>query len=149
MESERESPEPAGILRRFAALLYDTLLLGGVLFAASALALIVNGGQPIHGTNLYYSAYMLLASFLFFAWFWLHGGQTLGLRVWGLQLVRSDGGPLTLRHALLRYLAALLSWAACGVGFLWVLTDRERLTWHDRLSGTRIIALTHFRKSAS
>lgn len=141
MEPEQESSEPAGIARRFAALLYDTLLLGGVLFVASALALILNGGQPIQGTNFYYSAYMLLVSFLFFAWFWLHGGQTLGLRVWRLRLVRNDGGPLTPRHALLRYLAALLSCAACGLGFLWALADRERLTWHDRLSGTRIIKL--------
>ena len=146
MESEQELPEPAGIARRFAALLYDSLLLVGVLFVASALVLLLNGGQPVHGTNLFYSVYMLVMGFLFFAWFWLHGGQTLGLRVWGLRLVRDDGGPLTLRHALLRYLAALLSWAACGLGFLWVLTDQERLTWHDRLSKTRIIALTRFRR---
>jgi uncharacterized RDD family membrane protein YckC len=146
MEPEQKSFIPAGILRRFGALLYDSLLLGGVLFVASALVLILNGGQPIQGTNLFYSVYMLLAGFLFFAWFWLHGGQTLGLRVWGLRLVRSDGGPLTPRHALLRYLGALLSWAVFGLGFLWVLADQERLTWHDRLSGTRIIALTHFRR---
>ena len=41
--------------------------------------------------------------------------------------------------ASLRFVAALLSWAAVGLGFLWQLWDRDRLTWHDRISGTRIV----------
>jgi hypothetical protein len=36
-------------------------------------------------------------------------------------------------------LAASLSWAALGLGFLWQLWDPEKLTWHDRLSNTRLI----------
>jgi len=26
-----------------------------------------------------------------------------------------------------------------GLGWWWMLVDRERLAWHDRLSGTRIV----------
>ena len=38
-----------------------------------------------------------------------------------------------------RLLAALLSWGLLGLGFLWVLVDRNRLAWHDHLSGTRLV----------
>ncbi|MEJ1377571.1 MAG: RDD family protein, partial [Candidatus Sedimenticola sp. (ex Thyasira tokunagai)] len=36
---------------------------------------------------------------------------------------------------------AIISWLALGLGFLWLLVDRKNRTWHDRLSGTRLIML--------
>ena len=41
--------------------------------------------------------------------------------------------------------AAILSWAPLGLGFLWQLWDKDKLAWHDRLSGTR---LRHYPKAA-
>ena len=41
--------------------------------------------------------------------------------------------------AVTRRRAALVSLLALGLGFLWSLWDPERLTWHDRLSRTRIV----------
>jgi uncharacterized RDD family membrane protein YckC len=50
----------------------------------------------------------------------------------------SNGNRVTWQQALVRYLAALVSWLALGLGFIWSLFDRERKTWHDRLSGTEL-----------
>lgn len=66
--------------------------------------------------------------------FWVRGGQTLGLRSWRLRL---DGGPITWMHAFKHFAGAILSWPPLGLGFLWPIFDREKLAWHDRLSGTR------------
>ncbi len=78
---------------------------------------------------------------LFFAGFWTHGGQTLGMRAWRIRLVGRGGGRVSWGQATLRFFAAIVSWLALGLGFLWALVDRERHAWHDRCSGTRLIRL--------
>lgn len=75
----------------------------------------------------------------YFVWQWRHGGRTLPMRTWRLRLVARDGGPLTLRHGIYRYLLAALGLALFGTGLLWALIDRERQFLHDRLAGTRIV----------
>ncbi len=67
---------------------------------------------------------------------WRRGGQTLGMRPWRLHLRTREGGQPTRRAVWLRYLVGTLSLLAGGLGFWWSLIDRQRLTWHDRASGT-------------
>lgn len=134
-----------GISRRCAALAYDALLLAALWFAVSALLLALSGGrlaEPGRPMWLIYSlrATLVLVTGLFFGGFWTHGGQTLGMRAWRLRLVSSaDGGPVSWKQALLRLTGACLSAAALGIGFFWSLVDRERRSWHDRLSGTHLV----------
>jgi len=71
----------------------------------------------------------------------VHGGQTLGMRVWRLRLYALHGGPVEPKQAALRLLAAPFSIAVLGLGYIWVLIDRERRTWHGRISGTRLVLL--------
>ncbi len=61
------------------------------------------------------------------------------MQSWGLQLQTADGRIPSLSAATLRFFAAILSWLPLGLGFLWQLWDKEKLTWHDRLSGTRLV----------
>lgn len=70
---------------------------------------------------------------------WRRGGQTLGMRPWRLHLLGNDGGTLYWRALWLRYLVGTLSLLAGGLGFWWAWVDRERLCWHDRASGTRLL----------
>jgi uncharacterized RDD family membrane protein YckC len=132
-----------GLFRRLAAMFYDSLLLLGVLMAATALAMLVVGEGPnrqIESDNqLIFRIYLLVIGIAFFIWFWTHGGQTLGMRVWRIRLLRMDGTGLSIKDGLVRCLAALLSTACLGLGFLWILVDKEKLAWHDRLSGTRMV----------
>ena len=97
----------AGLLRRLAALSYDSLLLLAVLFIATALVLPLHGGVAIRH-NPFFSSYVFLVCFLFYGWFWTHGGQTLGMRAWKLRLQRIDGGVITWWQALARFLLASL-----------------------------------------
>lgn len=141
MSEATATPPPAGLFRRLAALFYDACLLLAVLFVATALVLPLSGGEALRPHNPFYSTYLFLISFFFYAWFWIHGGQTLGMRAWKLQLQRLDGGPVGWWQALLRFLAAIPSWALLGLGYWWILIDRDKLAWHDRYSQTRIVRL--------
>ncbi len=69
---------------------------------------------------------------------WRRGGQTLGMRPWRLHLHAAGGGAPSWAALWRRYLVGTLSLLAGGLGFWWALVDRERLTWHDRASGTRL-----------
>lgn len=70
---------------------------------------------------------------------WRRGGQTLGMRPWRLRVVAADGPRPTWRALWIRYAVGTLSLLLGGLGFWWAWIDRQRLTWHDRASGTRMI----------
>ena len=72
---------------------------------------------------------------------WLRGGQTLGMRPWRLKVTALDGGAPSLATLWRRYALATLSTLAGGLGFWWAWLDRDRLTFHDRYSGTRMVRL--------
>ena len=131
-------PAPVGLLRRLAAIAYDACLLFAVLFVATALVLPFTGGQAVAPGNRLFFLYLLAVSYLYFAWFWTHGGQTLGMRAWHIRVRASDGGAVTWKRAALRFLVSLLSWGALGAGFLWAAFDARRRAWHDRLSHTTL-----------
>ena len=128
-----------GIFRRLGAILYDGIILCGILFVATALLLPWNGGQAIEAGRWPLPVYLLCVSFLFFGWFWTHGGQTLGMRAWKIRVISSSGAPLTWVQALIRFISAIVSWGVFGIGFLSIRFNRDRYAWHDRLSGTRIV----------
>jgi len=135
----------ANLPRRLIAMVYDAFLLIA-LFALVSLPIVLALGRD-HPINenwlvlLLYRLVLLLTAYLFFGWFWTHGGQTLGMRAWRLQTLNSDGSPLDWISSGKRFLAVLLSWASLGLGYLWMLIDKDKLTWHDRLSGTRVVLL--------
>ncbi|MEN8168835.1 MAG: RDD family protein [Pseudomonadota bacterium] len=130
-----------GLLRRLGAIFYDSLLLSAVLLLASLIALPLLGDAPSRPAMLLFRIYLVLSAFGFLAWFWTHGGQTLGMRVWHIRLQNHDGGPITLWQALLRFLIAIVSWLAFGLGFLWSLFNKDKLTWHDRYSMSELVVI--------
>ena len=142
---ETSSPDNAaasGLARRLGAIFYDALLLLALLMLGSFLYVPVAGRVlPAPLGRTLYQIFLFAIGFLYFAWFWTHGGQTLGLRTWKLRLVARDGGSITWPQATQRFALALVSWLCLGLGFLWVLVDHEKLAWHDRLSSTRLIRL--------
>lgn len=70
---------------------------------------------------------------------WRRGGQTLGMRPWRLHVTAANGGPASVPALRMRYAVGTLSVLAGGLGFWWAWMDRDRLTWHDRASGTRLV----------
>lgn len=127
---------PASLLKQFAAMLYDSLLIFAVLFFATAIALLLNQGAAIE-SNPAFSLYLLFTVFTFYAWFWHRSGQTLGMRVWKIRIVSEFGGNPSWGSCYLRLIFALLSLSCFGLGYFWRLF--KPYTWHDKLSQTSII----------
>lgn len=139
--------EPAGLFRRLAAAVYDFLILAAIwLLVGFFFLAVVLGGKPAEDPTILQVGLfplLVLATLGFYSWFWTHGGQTLGMRAWKLKVVhaRLDGTPISLTQCLLRCLMGIFSWGIFGLGYLWVLTDPSRDTWHDRISGTRTLII--------
>ncbi len=144
---------PASLLRRLGAMLYDALLVLAIWMLTTYVAVLLftdrpdipAGAERISLENMqtldspWFSSLLFLEAFAFFAFFWLRHGRTLGMQAWRLRLQRRDGGPITARQALQRFAVAIPSLALLGLGYLWMLVDRERLAWPDHASGTRVV----------
>lgn len=121
-------------------MLYDALLILALLFLATLPFIALRGGEPVeHNENLVYQLVLALVVYGFFVGFWARSGRTLGMQSWRLQLVNMDGQQPTLGAATIRFFAGILSWLPFGLGYLWQLWDKDNLTWHDRISKTRIV----------
>jgi uncharacterized RDD family membrane protein YckC len=135
----------AGVLRRFGAMLYDTLIVLALLVIVTLLFFPFTGKgitpRESGAVEHIYQAALLLVVVLFFCVFWTWRGQTLGMLAWRLRVERSDGTFLTWRDALIRLAGACVSFALLGLGYFWIWIDRDKLAWHDRWSGTRVVVL--------
>ena len=111
----------AGFWIRAAALLIDLILIGVIFGPLSAGHLILPGLAA-------YGAVM-----------WKYKGTTIGGIVCGLRVVRLDDRPLDWPTTVVRALGCFLSLAVVGLGFVWVVFDSERQSWHDKIAGTVVV----------
>ena len=79
---------------------------------------------------------LLLSGYFIFGW--MLAGQTVGMALLGVRVVRSTGQYVTFWVALRRLIGMLLS-SILFLGYLWVLVDDRRQGWHDKLAGTYVI----------
>lgn len=71
-------------------------------------------------------------------------GQTVGKKVAQIRVVRRiDGRPLGFGLAAGRYFARIVSGLACFLGYLWMLWDPNRETWHDKMTGTIVVPVAN------
>ena len=127
------------MLRRFAAICYDLLLVIALLMTLAFGVIMLRAGNEIGPGAIWFQLLLLATWGMYFAWSWTHGGQTIGMRAWRMRLQAMNGGTVGWTTALLRFVCAGLSAVVFGLGYLWCLIDREGLTWHDRLSRTELI----------
>lgn len=132
-------PTPS-IRRRLASMIYEALLLIGVLFFGFLVPNIVLGMvAEILLPSGFLSLHALLVTAAYFLWFWSRRGQTLAMRTWKLRLVSVNGARPATDQLLLRFMLAWPSVLFFGVGIVWAVFDRDRQFLHDRLSGTRLV----------
>jgi uncharacterized RDD family membrane protein YckC len=163
--SPRQPQDRSGIVptvrRRLAALLYESVLLFGVIFLAGlafSLVLQQRNGYTHHRLMAVWIAFV---AGVYFVGFWRRGGQTLPMKTWRLRVVGPDNAPPSTRRATLRYLAAWLWFLPplalhpllnLSVPHTLVLTALWCTFWaasarlsanrqfpHDRIAGTRIV----------
>jgi uncharacterized RDD family membrane protein YckC len=136
----KNTPASVALWRRLAAIFYDVLVLGAVLFFASAVVVATLGGKAVAAGNPFFALYLIIVSYAYFGYCWVRGGQTLGMRTWNIRLLNRDNDRcISWRQSLIRFCTAIGSWLILGIGFLAALTDADERTWHDRLSCSRLV----------
>ena len=138
--------EYAGLFRRLFAIMYDCVLLAALLFITSAFVTTFNDGKAVEPGDPVYPVFiglLLAVSYLYFAWFWIHGGQTLGMKTWRIQLQADENHVAGIGWKLcaIRFLAAMVSWGLLGTGFIWALFDSKKRCLHDIISNTVLVDL--------
>ncbi|MGV6396499.1 RDD family protein [Pseudomonas caspiana] len=141
----------AGLGRRLAAICYDALLCFALLlvtafiyklvmmaFIGEARLKALSESGSLDGDPLL-SAILFMVLFGFFAKFWTHSGQTLGMQVWGIRVQNADGSGISLMQALLRFMVSIASWLCLGLGFVWALFDKHKRSWHDLYSNSQLV----------
>jgi uncharacterized RDD family membrane protein YckC len=71
--------------------------------------------------------------------FWTWRQTTAGGMITQLRIVKADGTPLSFADALVRGLAGVFSVVVLLIGFLWILKDPDRQSWHDKIAGTYVV----------
>lgn len=156
-----ETLETPTLKSRLASMLYEGVLLFGVLFIADWLfSTSLEQRHALHFRNAG-QVWLFLVLGIYFIWFWRHGGQTLAMKTWGIRLVDENGRDPSYARAAVRYLLVWL-WFVPGLALAWVLgaqawmllfipmanlllwaltvyLDPQRQFLHDRLAGTRLV----------
>ena len=110
-----EASLPPALWRRLLSAVYELVLLVGVVIVASLVYSVLTQQRHALQGKLGLQLVVFVALGLYFTWFWSHGGQTLAMKTWRLRLVRSNGDPLSLALAVIRY---VLSWLPLVISLL-------------------------------
>lgn len=117
------------IFRRFAAFAYDLFLLVSVVFILGAIGIMFNSGKAVD--PLLFSPVSVIATLVFFTWFWTHGGQTLGMRAWRIKLTDTNTAAVTLKISLLRITVMFFT---LGLGTAWIMFDKHGQSLQDKIA---------------
>jgi uncharacterized RDD family membrane protein YckC len=134
----------AGVVTRLFASLVDlvTILLlftlGGHVISF-VLSVVLGDDVQLSETALVSSLALLLWAFVYCAHLLAAYGCTLGMALFGIRVVRLDGGTIGTRHAVVRVLAFPLSFVLFCFGFVLIVLRRDRCALHDVIARTAVI----------
>ena len=100
-------------IKRIAASVYDLFLLLGVWFAVGSFAVWINGG--IIQTKWVGPLLVILSTWIFYGYFWMNGGKTLGMAVWNFEIYSTDGGEITLKKVSIRFFSNIFTILLAGL----------------------------------
>jgi uncharacterized RDD family membrane protein YckC len=149
--TDTQIPASPSLLRRLAAMLYDSFLVVALVAVVNAIALGIavklSAGQKEVLDPQLVQLLTTLSVAGFFCVFWCKNGQTLGMQAWRIKLVDFDGQTPNFAKAVVRCIGASLSLLCLGLGYLWCLVDRNKRYWHDYLSRTELVLLPKRQKN--
>lgn len=146
----------AGFWRRFIAYMIDGCIISaifillafiaGVAFFAGTLS---GGGntlmadwenpQKLASLTLWFWVFSSLVNIAYFTYFYGTTGRTPGKMLLGLQVVSTEGTPISFGIAFLRSVGYMISSLVFCLGFIWIGFDRKKQGWHDKIAGTVVI----------
>lgn len=151
-----------GLARRLACLLYEGVLLFGVVMLSGLLYGVLTQQRHALVGSTGLQGFLVFVLGLYFVYFWSRSGQTLAMLTWHIRLVDVHGQPVTRARALCRYLLCWIwflpalalvqlaglkgGWPVTGVVLAGMLgyaaltrLHPDRQYWHDAVCRTRLV----------
>lgn len=66
-------------------------------------------------------------------------GQTVGKKLLGIKVVKTNGEPLTWSTAILREIGEIINAFTIGIGYLLIIFDKEKQGLHDKIANTYVV----------
>jgi uncharacterized RDD family membrane protein YckC len=131
----RSSGPRAGFLYRLAAIFIDGIILAVIGFVLVALV-----------DEAVANVISIVLGLAYFGYFeGSPSGQTVGKRLLGVRVIDfRSGGPIGFGRGLIRYVGRIISTIPCLLGYLWMLWDREKQTWHDKIANTVVVPTSDY-----
>ena len=120
------------------------LVAAGFAVAAAGATVVGNRVTAVDaGATVGFLVFMLIAiviGVLYFPFFWARGGQTPGMRPFGLRVVRDrDGSRIGWGTAFLRLIGMWVAFTVMYIGIIWIFIDKRRRGWQDLIAGTVVV----------
>jgi len=139
-EAPTQKGKQASPLKRLAALFYDSCILVALAFITTGIVLLCRDNQSIPSHTLWYQLLLLSIGLSYWLTAMRWGGQTIGMRAWQLKVIQSQGQPMNWASVFKRLCYLLISLLSFGIGYLWMFFDKQRHTWYERQSNTKMIS---------
>ncbi|MFL2714651.1 MAG: RDD family protein [Gammaproteobacteria bacterium] len=126
-------------LKRIASTIYDLFLLLGVWFLVGSIALGVKYlfvGEVTSLNPNFGMALVIISAWSFYAYFWTHGGKTLGMAVWKFEIYSLDNNKINLKQISVRFFFNLMTFLLAGLPLIMMYFSKKNLSISDSLSGT-------------
>ena len=134
--------ELAGFWRRLGALIVDLVLIG-VSSGVISFIITVPGGMDVTARNNVTALVQVVVTVVYLGYLWSSRGASIGYMAFGIRVVKSNGGPLTLGTAVVRALALVASLYLCLVpaliSALMVGFGGRQQAIHDLLTDTHVV----------
>ncbi len=121
-------------LKRIAASIYDLFLLLGVWFAVGSFAVWINGG--IIEAKWIGPFLVLISTWIFYGYFWTHGGKTLGMAVWKFEIYSIDENKINFQKVSIRFFSNVITVLLGGTPLILMYFSKNNLSLSDYLSKT-------------
>ena len=121
-------------LKRIAASIYDLFLLLGVWFAVGSFAVWINGG--IIEAKWIGPFLVLVSTWIFYGYFWTHGGKTLGMAVWKFEIYSIDENKINFQKVSIRFFSNVITVLLGGTPLILMYFSKNNLSLSDYLSKT-------------
>jgi uncharacterized RDD family membrane protein YckC len=124
------------LIRRLGAIIYDIFLVFSLVFFIAGILVAIFNDKLQNNSILFIIVCAVI--YFYFAISWIKGRQTLGMKAWKFQVVQNNGQNITQKQAFIRFLLAIFSFSAFGLGFIYQIFNKN-IALHDKYSNTILI----------
>jgi uncharacterized RDD family membrane protein YckC len=133
----------AGVGQRLASYLVDVVVLSIIYIALIFLFGVGIEDEAIAGefSTTFYAVYALMAAIgIGYFTYFFGKGQTPGMKLVEIKVIRTDGvEPIGYKKGFFRWVGMEISGMVLFLGYIWILIDKKRQGWHDKIAGTYVV----------